>query len=45
VVVSADVQSSSHDLVHEAGGKAFLNKPFDRTELIHAVQTALAGAA
>jgi two-component system, chemotaxis family, chemotaxis protein CheY len=45
VVVSADVQSSSHELVQEAGGKAFLNKPFDRTELIQAVQTALAGAA
>ncbi len=45
VVVSADVQSSSHDLVHEAGGKAFLNKPYDRSELIHAVKTAMAGAA
>ena len=44
VVVSADVQSSSHDLVQEAGGKAFVNKPFDRTELIQAVQAVLAGA-
>jgi two-component system chemotaxis response regulator CheY len=44
IVVSADVQSSSHDLVHEAGAKAFVNKPFDRTELLHAVNTALAGA-
>lgn len=45
VVVSADVQSSSHDLVEQAGGKAFVNKPFDRNELIAAVETALAGAA
>lgn len=45
VVVSADVQSSSHDLVEQAGGKAFVNKPFDRNELISAVETALAGAA
>ena len=45
VVVSADIQASSHDLVHEAGGKAFLNKPYDRSELIQAVQTAMAGAA
>jgi two-component system chemotaxis response regulator CheY len=45
VVVSADIQTSSHDLVQEAGGKAFLNKPYDRGELIQAVQTAMAGAA
>ena len=44
IVVSADVQSSSHELVYEAGAKAFVNKPFDRTELLHAVNTALAGA-
>lgn len=45
VVVSADVQSSSHDLVEQAGGKAFVNKPFDRTELIAAVESALTGTA
>jgi two-component system, chemotaxis family, chemotaxis protein CheY len=45
VVVSADVQSSSHELVQQAGGKGFVNKPFDRGELIHAVEAALSGAA
>lgn len=45
VVVSADIQSSSHDLVQQAGGKAFVNKPFHRTELLDAVTTALSGAA
>jgi two-component system, chemotaxis family, chemotaxis protein CheY len=45
IVVSADVQTSSHELVERAGGKAFVNKPFDRRELIGAVETALAEAA
>lgn len=45
VVVSADVQSSSHELVQEAGGKAFVNKPYDRNELIAAVGAAMAGDA
>ncbi len=45
VVVSADVQSSSHDLVQQAGGKGFVNKPFDRAELIHAIDVAMTGAA
>ena len=45
VVVSADVQSSSQELSEQAGAKAFVNKPFDRTELVHAVDTALAGVA
>jgi len=44
VVVSADVQTSSHELVELAGGKAFVNKPFDRQELLVAVQTVLTGA-
>lgn len=45
VVVSADVQSSSHDLVHQAGGRGFVNKPFDRAELVQAVDAAMTGAA
>ena len=45
VVVSADVQASSHELVQQAGAKAFVNKPFDRVELIRAVETATAGVA
>lgn len=44
IVVSADIQASSHQLVQDAGGTAFVNKPFERTELIRAVEQALAGA-
>ncbi len=43
VVVSADVQTSSHDLVEQAGGKAFVNKPFDRAEILKALSSVLAG--
>ena len=43
VVVTADVQSSSHDLAEQAGAKAFINKPFDRTEILGALHTALGG--
>ena len=31
IVVSADIQTSSHELVEEAGREAFVNKPFDGT--------------
>jgi CheY-like chemotaxis protein len=41
VVVTADVQSSSHELAEQAGAKAFINKPFDRTEILGALNTAL----
>lgn len=44
VVVSADIQSSSLQLAEEAGAKAFINKPFDRTEILGALDAALAGA-
>jgi two-component system, chemotaxis family, chemotaxis protein CheY len=43
VVVSADIQTSSQDMVREAGAAAFINKPFDRTEILGALDTALAG--
>lgn len=42
IVVSADVQSSSHQLVEAAGGAAFLNKPVERDQLLAAVRCALA---
>jgi len=45
VVVSADVQTSSHELVEQARGKAFVNKPFDREQLLGTVQSVLTGAA
>jgi two-component system chemotaxis response regulator CheY len=41
VVVSADIQTSSQQLVEEAGARAFINKPFDRAELLEVLSTAL----
>ena len=40
LVVSADVQDSSHELVSEAGAKGFVNKPFDRDQILVAVRAA-----
>jgi two-component system, chemotaxis family, chemotaxis protein CheY len=42
LVVSADVQSSSHELVEEAGAKGFVNKPFDKDEILGALLAAVA---
>lgn len=44
VVVSADIQASSQELVEQAGGKAFVNKPFDKGEILKALSTVLTGA-
>ena len=44
VVVSADVQTSSQNMAGEAGAAAFINKPFDRTDILAALDAALAGA-
>jgi two-component system chemotaxis response regulator CheY len=44
VVVSADIQTSSQDMAGEAGATAFINKPFDRAEILSALDVALAGA-
>jgi two-component system chemotaxis response regulator CheY len=43
IVVSADVQKSSRDLVIGAGATAFLNKPVQSDELLAAVDHALRG--
>ena len=43
VVVSADIQTSSQQLVEEAGAKAFINKPFDKAEILGALTTVLGG--
>jgi two-component system chemotaxis response regulator CheY len=43
IVVSADVQTSSRDLVKSAGATAFLNKPVQPDELLAAVDHALRG--
>jgi two-component system chemotaxis response regulator CheY len=45
VVLSADVQTSSQELVREAGGIAFLNKPAQPQEIVRTVSDALAGRA
>ena len=44
IVVSADVQSSSHQLVEAAGASGFINKPVDREGLLRVVRTVLEGA-
>ena len=44
VVVSADIQSSSQELAEEAGAKAFINKPFDKAEILDAIENVLSGA-
>ena len=42
LVVSADVQTSSHDLVEEAGAKGFVNKPVDPDEILRALRAVVA---
>jgi two-component system, chemotaxis family, chemotaxis protein CheY len=41
VVVSADVQQSSQDMVHAAGAMGFLNKPVERERVLSIVRGAL----
>ena len=41
IVVSADIQTSSHELVEEAGGVAFVNKPYDKQDILKALDAAL----
>jgi two-component system chemotaxis response regulator CheY len=41
IVVSADIQTSSHELVEQAGGAAFVNKPYDRDDILTALAAAL----
>jgi len=41
VVVSADIQTSSHTLVEEAGARAFVNKPFDKADILNAMTSVL----
>ena len=45
IVVSADIQTSSHELVRDAGGAAFVNKPFDRQDILRAIDDTLARGA
>lgn len=41
IVVSADVQHSSRDLVHSGGGIGFLTKPVQGDSLLEAIHSAL----
>ena len=43
IVVSADIQDSSHQLVEEAGASAFINKPVERQNVLDVVRTVLEG--
>jgi two-component system, chemotaxis family, chemotaxis protein CheY len=43
VVVSADVQTSSQEMVLTAGASGFLNKPVDREHLLEVVRQVLEG--
>lgn len=45
VIVSADIQTSSHLLAEAAGAFGFVNKPFDKTEILKALEQVLTGAA
>ena len=44
IVVSADVQRSSQEMVEAAGASAFVTKPVDRDQLLGVVRQVLAGA-
>ena len=41
IVVSADIQTSSHELVAEGGAAGFLVKPVDANEILTMVRSAL----
>jgi len=41
IVVSADVQTSSQNLVRDAGAIAFLNKPVEPQQIVDSVSSAL----
>lgn len=44
IVLSADIQTSSRDLVETSGAAAFINKPVQPAALLAAVEDALRGA-
>ena len=44
IVVSADVQSSSRDMVRAAGASGFVNKPVDRDHLLTLIRNVLEGS-
>ncbi len=44
IVISADIQESSQQLVHDAGASGFLSKPVEPTRVLSVIRDALAGA-
>ena len=44
IVVSADVQTSSHEMVEKAGAAGFLTKPIDTEQVLALVRSTLEGA-
>ena len=44
IVVSADVQTSSHEMVGNAGAAGFLMKPVDADQMLALVRSTLGGA-
>jgi two-component system chemotaxis response regulator CheY len=45
VVVSADIQESSHQLVEEAGASGFVTKPVDKRRVLEVIRGVLEGSA
>ena len=43
IVVTADVQDSSHRLVEQAGASAFISKPVEKQRMLDVVRTVLEG--
>jgi two-component system chemotaxis response regulator CheY len=43
IVVTADVQESSHKMVSEAGARAFINKPVQKERVLDVIRTVLEG--
>lgn len=43
IVVTADVQTSSHEMVEEAGALGFLVKPLDADEIVAMLNSTLSG--
>jgi two-component system, chemotaxis family, chemotaxis protein CheY len=41
IVVTADIQTSSQDLVRDGGGAAFVNKPFDKQDILSAIDATI----